>query len=230
MMRTILLATDARALARIDGEMLLVHELRWLRDHGLRDFIVTVAGAERALRAEVDAAAGPALRVSWLEEPTPLGSAGALRPLRELLEHPFLVVDAAMLHDFDLRALIRAHESAPGVASIAVRSAPEAAGPADAGRLWYELDRSDRVLRALTHRDRGIVWADAGAAIVDPVLIDHLPERTPIDLGRDLFPLVLRRHAILSGHRIHGDVHAGGSAEAAAVVQRRQRRAVSDSV
>ncbi len=189
-MKALVLATGA-GMAEV-----LKRNLRWLAAQGIEEVAIVVANAEPTLREECEQTG---LRMTWLEEPTPLGSAGALRLLRTSFEaEPFFVVDASIEHDFSLRRLRLAHDASPAVATVAV----ELNGDGRSGRVWFERERSGRILRVLAKPDPQSRWGDAGVFLLDPSLLAQLPDRVPAEIARDLLPLVVQRHGILLGHAV----------------------------
>ena len=61
-----------------------------------------------------------------LREPVPLGTAGALTVAREALDPRFLMMNGDALFDINLRALEQASHRSGAVATLALRSVPDA--------------------------------------------------------------------------------------------------------
>ena len=89
----------------------IVYMLEWLRRHGVDDVIMSCGflATERAQRARRRLGLG--LRLRYVEEPEPRGTAGALKYAEELLDERFLMLNGDVLTDIDLTAQIAQHEA-----------------------------------------------------------------------------------------------------------------------
>jgi mannose-1-phosphate guanylyltransferase len=89
----------------------MVYMLEWLREHGVRDVVLCCG----FLPTKVEEALGDGsllgMRIRYLAEPEPRGTAGALKFAEELLEDRFLMLNGDVLTDVDLGAQIRQHEA-----------------------------------------------------------------------------------------------------------------------
>lgn len=109
-----------KALVPVGGVPMLDHAVAQLRRHGHRHVLVN---AHHHAPAIVDA--GRRLGVEVTVEPTILGTGGGLRAARERLAERFVVVNADVIADVDLTALLALVP--PGGAAMALRPHREAA-------------------------------------------------------------------------------------------------------
>ena len=120
-------------------------------------------------------------------EPTPLGTAGSIKALEPLLSSgPFLVLYGDVFMDMDLARLANFHHAHNGDATLVTHPNDH---PYDSDLI--ELD-GDRVTGFLPKpRDQSIPQlnvVNAGAYILNPSILDHIPAGRALDLGRDIFP------------------------------------------
>ena len=89
----------------------IAYMLEWLARHGVDDVIMSCGflPTQRAQRAR-RRLAPTALRLRYVEEPEPRGTAGALKYAEELLDERFLMLNGDVLTDIDLHAQIAQHE------------------------------------------------------------------------------------------------------------------------
>jgi NDP-sugar pyrophosphorylase family protein len=194
-----------KPMVKVGGRAVIEHDLRWLAAHGVREVAINLHHLGDVIERHVGDGSAFGVSVRYSRESELLGTAGALKPLEDFLKDgPFLVVYGDNLFDFDLRKLVAAHADNAAVATLALFSPDQHAHTGVAGG-WVEMDRSDRILRFTEgHVDTGLHLVNAGCYVVEPSLLQHVPEGTHCDFGRDLFPKVLRSQGILCGHMIDG--------------------------
>src|SRR6188768_3286420 len=93
----------------------LAYAIEWLAGHGVTEVVLACGFLPDVLRealAGEEARAG--VRITYVAEPQPLGTAGAIRfaadALGERLDDRFLALNGDVLADLNLSALVRAHE------------------------------------------------------------------------------------------------------------------------
>jgi mannose-1-phosphate guanylyltransferase len=168
------------------------------------DMVQAVLG-ERVVSAD----GTPAIEIAYSVETELLGTGGGLAKARPLFdEGPLLVMNAKVVADLDLPALLAAHAGAGAVATMLLRDDPEprrwgAIGVDSAGRVVSILDaRSPRppdgpvVERMFT-----------GVHVVSPALLDRL-QPVVSDVIRDAYI-----PALLAGETIAAVTHPGYFAE-----------------
>jgi len=147
--------------------------------------------------------------VAYSVETDLLGTGGGLAKARALFDAgPLLVMNAKVVADLDLDALLAAHGRAGGVATMLLRDDPDprrwgAIGVDETGRVVSILDaRSPRPPRgAVTER------MFTGIHVVEPALLDRL-QPVVCDVIRDAYV-----PALLAGETISAIAHAGYFAE-----------------
>ena len=77
------------------------------------------------LRSALDAAGHEGVSITYVEEPEPLGTAGAIKFAQEHLDERFLVLNGDTLADYDLSAEIAQHAATGARAPIDATSASE---------------------------------------------------------------------------------------------------------
>src|SRR5262245_5644298 len=99
----------------------LAYMIETLRDSRFRRVAITVNGDEQHYRRLLGDGSGLGVKLTYLQEPAPLGTAGCLRAaLTPDLVDPLLVVNANLLFSVDLRELLRAHRERRAAATVAV--------------------------------------------------------------------------------------------------------------
>jgi NDP-sugar pyrophosphorylase family protein len=118
-------------------------------------------------------------------EDAPLGTAGALRGCRSLLNTvTTLVLNGDSLCRIDLRAFLAAHQGKQTVATIAVVPSNDRT---DGGGVI--VDEQGRILAF--HEKQAGQYLNAGIYAIQTSAIDQFPESIPSSLERDIFPRLM---------------------------------------
>jgi mannose-1-phosphate guanylyltransferase len=176
----------------------LAYAIEWLARHGVAEVVLACGFLPQALR---EALAGEeeraGVRIRYLAEPQPLGTAGAIRfaadQLGDELDERFLALNGDVLTDLDLTALRRTHERRGGRATIALHPVEDSSP--------YGLVRrgpDDEVLEFL-EKSGGPVPGEinAGAYLLERSVLELIPPDRPVSIERDVFPR-------LAGDGLHG--------------------------
>ncbi len=148
---------------------------------------------------------GLGVKIRYVVEPMPLGTAGAVRYAGESLTESVLVLNGDILAQVDLGAVIRLHRQRGARATIVLTPVPN---PTAYGLV--ETDGDGNVRRFLEKPRPDEVTCDtinAGIYVLEPDIFDRIPEGQAWSIERSFFPsLVERRDTfvayIMSGYWI----------------------------
>ena len=172
-------------------ELLIVH----LKHAGITDLVINA----HHLAAELQAALGDGQRLGVditysIELPEILGTGGGIkRALPVLGDEPFLVINGDVLFTPDIDRAIEVHERSDALATLVVRTDPEAERYGTVG-----LDDGDRVRRLVGAGDpaeghRAHMFT--GVHVIDPALAALLPDQGCI-VRQTYMPMVERHEPI----------------------------------
>jgi mannose-1-phosphate guanylyltransferase/phosphomannomutase len=180
----------------------MAHVLELLKRHGITDVVVTVQYGASMIQDYFGNGQQMGLNISYVAEEVPLGTAGSVRNARSLLEGPFIVVSADALTDIDLRAIIGFHQQKKALATLALYRVPS---PLEYGVIITDAD--GRIVRFLEKPSWGEVISDqvnTGIYVLQPEVLDLIPEGEPYDWSQQVFPRLLERGAPLFGYVAEG--------------------------
>src|SRR3954468_25087113 len=108
----------------------LVYMLEWLRRHGVDDVIMSCGFLATSVRNVLGDGSQLGLRLRFVEEPEPRGTAGALKYAEDLLDDRFLMLNGDVLTDVDVGAQLALHErcGATGTLGLVAVDDPSAYG------------------------------------------------------------------------------------------------------
>jgi mannose-1-phosphate guanylyltransferase len=174
----------------------------WLAHHGV-DHIVMACGFHAELLMEaLDARAPGGPRIDYVEEELRLGTAGPLRLAadRGLLSGRFLALNGDVLTDLDLTELIRAHERASAVATLALYPVDD---PSSYGLVVTGADgKVDAFVEKPKPGEAASDEISAGAYVLESSVLDLIPAGREVSIEREVFPRLVG--AGLYGHRLEG--------------------------
>lgn len=92
-----------------------------LHDQGFRRVYISVNHLGHLIEEHLGDGSAHGLEISYLHEPSPLGTAGALAQLRDEMKQPFVVMNSDLLTQVDLRRMVAFHEEVAAFATIGAR-------------------------------------------------------------------------------------------------------------
>jgi NDP-sugar pyrophosphorylase family protein len=192
-----------KPLIPVAGEPVLVRNLRWLVAQGIADVWINLHHLGDQIAAVVGDGSAFGARVRYSREEPLLGTAGAVRHLREHWTERFWVVYGDSLVNFSLAPMHAGHTSSGSALTIAVFNADEQISTGIAGgRVVVGAD--GRVVDFVEGGGRISPHVNAGVYLVEPEVVDLIPSSVPCDFARDVFPDLLARGVRVSAHVIDG--------------------------
>ncbi len=137
-----------------------------------------------------------------IEEEQPLGTAGCVKNIAELLNETFLVISGDSITDFDLTAAIAFHKQKKSRATIILTRVPN---PIQFGVVIT--DKEQRIKRFLEKPSESEIFSDTvntGTYILEPEILEYLPEGEEKDFSKDLFPMLLENNEPMYGYIAEG--------------------------
>ncbi|EDX77542.1 Nucleotidyl transferase family [Coleofasciculus chthonoplastes PCC 7420] len=166
------------------------HIINLLKRHNITEVIATLYYLPDVMRDYFQDGSDFGVQMTYaVEEEQPLGTAGCVKNIAELLDDTFIVISGDSITDFDLQAAIEFHKSRKSKATIVLYRVPN---PVEFGVVIT--DEQMRIRRFLEKPSTSEIFSDTvntGTYILEPSVLDYLPENTESDFSKDLFPLLL---------------------------------------
>lgn len=168
----------------ICGKPVLEYQIECLRRQGMTDIILTIGHLGEQIRAWFGDGSRFGVRISYLEESAPLGTAGALYYLKDRIKEDFLLLNGDLIFDVDFGRMHAFHQAKD--AEITLLGHPND-HPYDSGILMT--DEDGRVTGWLAKEDeRG--WyrncVNAGIHILSPSALARIDAVRKWDLDREV--------------------------------------------
>jgi mannose-1-phosphate guanylyltransferase len=163
--------------------------LEWLREHGVDDVIMSCGFLATRLREVLGDGSDLGIRLRFVEEPDPRGTAGALKLAEPMLDERFLMLNGDVLTDIDLTSQIAQHEATGATATLAL---VPVADPTAYGVVILEEDRSVRDFVEKPSSDRvQSNLISAGAYVLERRILDLVPPDRNVSIEREVWPLLV---------------------------------------
>lgn len=188
------LANDIpKPMIKIDGKPVLEHQIECLKRQGFTDIIITVSHLGEFITNyfgngnKTSPATGKpfGVNIEYYTEQKPLGNAGALFRIKDRLTEDFLLINADLMFDVDLKRLTAYHKTHGGAATIFTHpnthpydSALIIADDENAVSDW--LNKEDE--RPTFYKNR----VNAGIHVLSRKILDFMPDTDIVDLDRDI--------------------------------------------
>ena len=160
-----------KPLIPIDGVPVLEREICSLRDQGFTDLILTISHMGDKIRDHFGDGSRLGVRITYFNEETPLGNAGALFLLRGQLTEDFLLLNADAVFDVDFNRMVKFHKAHGGLVTLFTHPNSH---PYDSGLILA--DNAFRVERWLTKEDPRPEFyrnrVNAGLHVISPKVLD----------------------------------------------------------
>jgi len=165
----------------------MVYMLEWLRGHGIDDVILSCGFLADSVREVLGDGSSLGLRLRYVEEPEPRGTAGAVKLAEPLLEERFLMLNGDVLTDIDLRAQIAQHERTGARATLAL---VPVADPSAYGLVLLDEDGAVREFIEKPGPDQKVEtnMISAGAYVLEREVIESVPAERNVSIEREVWP------------------------------------------
>ena len=176
---------------------LMEHIIELLKRHGFGDIVVTLQFLPTLIENYFGDGEAHGVRMSYVTEESPLGTAGSVKNARSLLNRTFLVVSGDALTDIDLRAATDFHKERGAMATIVLKKVPN---PLEFGLVITSED--GRIERFLEKPGWGEVFSDTintGIYVMEHEVLNLILDDRPYDFSKDLFPQMLENGFPLYG-------------------------------
>lgn len=183
--------TRPKPMMAVADRPFVAYQLDLLRRYGVRDVVFSCGYRNDALEAHFGDGARLDLRLRYVVDPMPLGTAGAIKNAEPQLdpERPILVMNGDILTDLDLGALGVRHEATGALGTLTLTDVddPSRYGLVrlyDDGLVEEFVEKPD----ASQLRAGEPFRINAGTYLFTPDILDEIPAGVKCSIERDVFP------------------------------------------
>lgn len=173
----------------ICGKPILQHQIECLAKQGLKDILLMIGHLGYQIEEYFGDGSEYGVKISYIKEDVPLGTAGALYYLKSVVTEDFLLINGDIIFDVDIQRFAQAHAENSGLATIFTHPNSH---PYDSGVIVA--DESGNVSRWLTKEEERLWYknrVNAGLHMLSPKILEQFTEPKKTDLDRDILkPLI----------------------------------------
>jgi dTDP-glucose pyrophosphorylase len=189
-----LTADTPKPLLAVGNRPLLEVLIERIAEYGFRNFLISVNYLADRIEAHLADGRHLGVAIRYLREGEPLGTAGPIRLAQEELTLPFLVVNGDLLTKANFDHLLAQHLRAGCDLTVAVKEY--------AHRIPYGVVRLEGgFVVAMEEKPLHSCFINAGIYVLDPAVINLIPERGRFDMP-DLIRALLARKGRVAGFSI----------------------------
>lgn len=194
-LRPLTLSVPKQMLA-VSGVTMIERVVQHLAKCGVDEVVLSLGYQPDAFITEFPDGECAGVRLHYAVEPEPLDTAGAIAfAARHVgLDERFIAVNGDVLTDLDVGELWARHEAFGGEATIALTPVED---PSRYGVV--PLDEDGRVEAFIEKPDPGTApsnWINAGTYVLEPGVLDHVPEGAKVSIERVVFPALVERRSL----------------------------------
>jgi NDP-sugar pyrophosphorylase family protein len=176
----------------IGNQPFLLRQIELLKKAGIRDIILSLNYQPSAIEKVLGDGSDFGVRLRYLIEPIPLGTAGAYKFAEQFLNNTTVVLNGDILTDIDLQSVIKHHQNHQALATIVLTEVenPLAYGLVKVGNEsevinFLEKPKADEVNNLNT--------INAGIYIFEQKVLELIPTAEKYSFEYQLFPDLLKR-------------------------------------
>jgi dTDP-glucose pyrophosphorylase len=110
-----------KPMLKVAGKPMLEHIIERARDEGFRNFIISINYLGEIIKTYFGTGKRWGVKIEYLEEQKPLGTAGALAQLKRTKYTSFLITNGDVISDIRYRELLNFHKENNACATMAIR-------------------------------------------------------------------------------------------------------------
>ncbi len=181
----------------IANKPMIIHIIELLKKHGFDDIIITVGYLGKKI-SEIGDGSDLGVKITYVWEKRPLGTAGGVKQVDKKLNETFLVISSDILTDINLSEMLAFHKENKSLATLALTRTEV---PVAYGIVFTEED--GKINRFLEKPGWSEVFSDkinTGIYILEPEVLRYIEKDQEFDFSKQLFPLLLERGDPIYGY------------------------------
>ena len=192
--------TRPKPLLPLVDKPILEHIVKYLKIHGIKSITITTNYLREMIIEHLSKCEeAKNLKLSYPEEPEPLGTAGSVKNAG--LDETAVIIQGDNITDINLKELIKFHKKHGRLATIALMHVDD---PYHYGIV--EIDE-EGVVKRFKEKPRPEECfsnlINTGLYVIEPDVLEYVPERCSFDFSKDLFP-ILAQEGELYGCEVKG--------------------------
>lgn len=179
-----------KPMIKINGKPILEHQIECLKKQGLTDIILIIGHLGHVIKEYFADGSKYGIHIEYIQEEVPLGTAGGLWFLKEVIEDDFLLLNGDIIFDVDFHRFLQYHKQLGCDATILTHPNGH---PYDSGIIMT--DEKNIVVKWLHKEDERTIYknrVNAGIHILSPRIFELFGDvAVKKDLDRDILKALI---------------------------------------
>ncbi len=176
----------------------LDHIICYIRKHNICEIILTLGYLPEQIQSYFGDGSKFGVKITYLVEEFPLGSAGAAKNAEGLLNDSFIVLNGDIFTDFNLTDMMAQHRDGNAIATMALTSVDNPT--------IYGVVETDSQGKVTCFKEKP-GWDEittnminAGIYILEPEILSYIPSNKFFTFERDIFPAFMGKGQVIYGY------------------------------
>jgi len=188
-----------KPMALVAGRPFLEYQIEMLRENGLTSLLFLIGYRGEQISSHFGDGKDFGVRITYSQEPEPLGSGGALKLAYQKLESSFLLLYGDSYLSLDYRDFIQGFVDSKKKAAVGAYHYRDAGDRGDDARHNLCINKNGVVLRfAQNSDDEDLNYVESGVMALKKEVIDLLPGKHANSLGEVLFPALIEQGDVVA--------------------------------
>lgn len=177
---------------------IMEHIVNLLKHHGISESISLLFHQPEKITGYFGDGSKLGVDMMYIQAVEDYGTAGSVKKASKFLNDRFIVISGDVLTDIDLTSAIKFHKQKKSFATLILTRVKN---PLPFGIVFTDSDQ--KIVRFLEKPTWGQVFSDTintGIYILEPGVLDYIPEKKSFDFSKDLFPLLLEENKPIYGY------------------------------
>ncbi|MEK6855124.1 MAG: sugar phosphate nucleotidyltransferase [Nanoarchaeota archaeon] len=186
-----------KPMASIAGKPFLEHQIRFLKENGIREIIIAVHHMANKIKSYFGNGQRWGVDITYSEEEIPLGTGGAIKKAERYIDNSFLVLNGDTYSNLNLHEFIDFHKSKRSKASIAITKS------SDGGNYGVISINEGKIVDFMEKKGEGEALVNSGVYLFEPEIFSYIEPEKNVSLEREIFPKLLKEK-LLWGYEHEG--------------------------
>ncbi len=177
----------------IINKPMMEHTMLTLRDLGIKDFIILLYFKPDVIKDHFGDGSELGINITYVVPDDDYGTAGAVKLAQEHIgDENFIIISGDLVTDFDFQKIFDYHKEKESKLTITLTSVEN---PLQFGVVIA--NDEGKIEKFLEKPSWGEVFSDTintGIYIIEPEILDYIPQGDNFDFAKDLFPLLMKEN------------------------------------
>ncbi|MDD5157031.1 sugar phosphate nucleotidyltransferase [Sulfurimonas sp.] len=171
---------------------MMEHTIVSLRDLGVKEFIILLYFKPEIIKEYFGDGSALGINITYITPDSDYGTAGAVKKAQEYIgDESFIIISGDLVTDFNFQEIFDYHKAKNSKLTITLTSVEN---PLEFGVVIA--NEEGKIEKFLEKPSWGEVFSDTintGIYIIEPEILDYIPENENFDFAKDLFPLLMHK-------------------------------------